>query len=254
MTRNPVGDGENFSAVYWSGMTNAHDDESILSGCAPSKGTGDWDVDIASGTAIVDGDFVDVSAQTETLTDPSSDADLDSGEARVDLITVNSSGTTNTTEGTAASGNKQPVAPDIPSSEVLIAAVFVDGDASSLSGSDIHDYRILSPAPTVSTTDDGSDITLHQVDNSTGSNTVVNVTGAGVMISGIIAGRTLDSVSVTVDGGTTINPTSVSVQDDNVDEFEMADLPTVRFESSLTVSFDTGSGSIPASGQAWVKQ
>lgn len=156
MTRNPVGDGEQFSAVYWSGMVNAIGGEAVVSGCAPSKGTGSWDVDIASGEVKTKPSVPSVSTQTVTLTTPGNDTDLDSGEFRVDLITVDSTGTVNVAEGVAGA---KPIAPDIPTDEVLVAAVLVDGSASSLSSSDIKDYRVLKDISPVRVTDEASSFT-----------------------------------------------------------------------------------------------
>lgn len=142
MTRNPQSDGAFVHAALVNAILNGHDTEGIVSGCTPSVGSGDWDVDVASGTVVSDGE-ASVSAQTASLTAPSNDADLDSGEARADLVTLDSSGTVQVQEGTAASGNKEPVAPDIPNGQVLVAFVFVDGDATSLSSSDVFDYRVI---------------------------------------------------------------------------------------------------------------
>lgn len=155
MTRNPYADGDFTHAPGLSAITNAHDGERIVSGCTPSKGSGDYDVDVASGTVSAGyRNVASVSATTKSLTTPSNDADLDSGEARVDIVHVDSTGTVNVTEGTAASGSKKAIAPDIPSGEVLVAAVFVDADASSLSSSDIYDYRQLGEKEVTTATDE----------------------------------------------------------------------------------------------------
>jgi len=137
MTRNPVEDGENFSAVYWSAITNAVGNEYIDNGCTPTNGTGDLDVDIASGDVYVAGGSASVSSQTVTVSSSGTDD-------RVDIITINSSGSASVTEGTEAA---DPNAPSIPTDEVLVAAVHVRGGSSSLSPSDIKDYRILNPNP-----------------------------------------------------------------------------------------------------------
>jgi hypothetical protein len=134
MTRNPVGDNEPFSAVYWSAILNAHNFEGVLSGLDPSLGTGSWDVDYTSGEAIAGGSQVTPSAGTVTHTA------ADGTNTRVDLITVDSTGTVAVVEGTAAA---DPLAPDIPAGETLIAAVVLPGGASSLSASNIHDYRVI---------------------------------------------------------------------------------------------------------------
>jgi len=137
MTRNPVEDGENFSAVYWSAIVNAVGNEYIDNGCNPSKGTGDFDINIASGDVYVAGGLASVSSQTVTLSSSSSDD-------RVDLVTIDSNGTASVTQGAAAT---DPNAPSIPTDEVLVAAGHVRGSSSSLSSSDILDYRVLEPSP-----------------------------------------------------------------------------------------------------------
>jgi len=138
MTRNPVGDSEQFSATYWSSIYNAHNQEGVLNGLVPSKGSGDFDIDTTSGEAIVQSTKTgSVNAQSPAVTLNTSDSD-----DRVDLVHINSAGTISKTTGTAAT---DPNAPDIPSGEVLLAAVLVEGGASSLSsaGSKIADYRTI---------------------------------------------------------------------------------------------------------------
>lgn len=140
MTRNPITDGETVLAPLWGSMMNAHGAEAILDGVAPSVGTGDWDVDTTSGNVFINGTTASVSSDTTTLTAPASDGDLDSGEFRVDLLTVNDSGTINVAEGVAAA---EPITEGIPTDEAVICAVIVSGDASGLTGADIRDYRTL---------------------------------------------------------------------------------------------------------------
>lgn len=137
MTRNPVADNEQLSAAYFSGLTNALDREAIIDGAAPSAGTGTWDVDIASGRVLVGGTKASVGAQTVTVSDASG---LSSGETRVDLVTVDNTGTASVTAGTGAA---DPVAPDIPADEVLIAVTIVQEGDSSLVADSIKDYRAL---------------------------------------------------------------------------------------------------------------
>ena len=137
--RNPVADQEDFSAVYWSSIHHQAAQEAVVSGCDPSLGSGDFDVDVAAGEVVVADAIDSVSSGTVTL----SAADTTD---RVDIITVQSGGTLNSVEGTpAADADAVPVAPDIPADEVLIAAVLVEADASDLSsaGSDLADYRTM---------------------------------------------------------------------------------------------------------------
>lgn len=141
MTRNFPND----NTTYWAGtpraLLNAHNLEVVVSGCDPSKGTGDWDVDITSGSIIAGSSNgeVTVSSATQDLSDPTSD--MSSGQERIVIVTVNSSGNTNSVEGTAVASN--PTTPDIPSGEVLIASVHVENGDSTLADSDIFDQRVL---------------------------------------------------------------------------------------------------------------
>lgn len=142
MTRNAYDDNTTLWAPALNAQLNASNLELVKSGCDPTKGTGDWDVDVASGTIIAGQSTgeVSVSAQTVALTDPANDADMDSGESRIDLVTVNSSGTASATEGTAASN---PSSPDIPAGEVLVAFVHVENGDGTIADSDLFDPRVL---------------------------------------------------------------------------------------------------------------
>jgi hypothetical protein len=140
MTRNPVQDGDFVLAPLFGSLMNAHQQDAVLNGVAPSVGTGDFDVDTTAGNVVVESDPVTVSSNTATLTAPSNDADLDSGEFRVDLLTVNNAGTVNVSEGNAAN---EPISPPIPTDEVVICAVVVAGDATGLQSADVRDYRSL---------------------------------------------------------------------------------------------------------------
>lgn len=142
MTRNPYDDNTTLWAGELNALANAPALELVKSGCTPSKGSGDWDIDIASGTIIAgqSSGEVSVSSQTVTLTNPDNDSDMDSGESRIDLVSINSSGTGNITEGSAAA---DPASPDIPGGEVLVARIQVaDGD-STAADSDLFDSRVL---------------------------------------------------------------------------------------------------------------
>lgn len=137
MVRNFGSDGSPFSVTKLRTLDNAHASEGIVSGCDATVGTGSWDVDIASGVANVQGARVDVSSTPVTL-------DSSASEDRIDLITVNSSGTVSDTTGTAASTSGEPNAPDIPAGEVLITLVYVRGGSSGLQSGDIlNEYRVI---------------------------------------------------------------------------------------------------------------
>lgn len=144
MTVNPWGAGEPLPVSLIRAIANAPGGYGVISGCGLTKGTGDWAVDVASGTALVNDSTVAVSSGTETLTDPASDADLDSGEFRVDLLSVDSGATVSVTEGTAGA---KPTEEDIPAGETLLGYVLVSGDASALTSGDIYSWGIPVTAP-----------------------------------------------------------------------------------------------------------
>lgn len=133
MTRNPVGDNEAFSAVYWSAITNAHNLEAVKEGCVPSKGTGSYQVNISEGIVTVNGRDYPVDAHSVSV-------GASAANPRVDLITLGTDALATVTAGTPAA---DPVAPAIPEGEVVIAVVFVPGGASSITAADIHDYRVI---------------------------------------------------------------------------------------------------------------
>lgn len=134
MTVNRVGDNEEFSATHWSSILNGVGLEYILSGCTPTKGTGNFDVDVAAGSVLIAGSSpVTFAGDTVTLTTP------DPTNPRVDLVTIDTGGVLDSVDGTPAS---DPEAPDIPANEVVIAVVEVAAGASSIVAGDIHDYRV----------------------------------------------------------------------------------------------------------------
>lgn len=139
MTRNVISENETAWAAQQNSQWNRDADEGVVSGCAVTKGTGDWDADIASGEIWLTGRGADVSAQTEDLNDPTSD--MSSGEERLVIVTVDSDGNSNSVEGTAVGSN--PVSPDIPADEVILATIHVENGDSTLADSDIFDSRSL---------------------------------------------------------------------------------------------------------------
>lgn len=217
MTRNPVGDSETFSATYWSSILNAHAVESVISGCNPSKGSGDFDVDIAAGEVVVGGTQVSVSSGTVTL------STSDSND-RVDLVHVNSSGTLSKTEGTAAT---DPTAPDIPSDEVLLATVLVEGGASSLSsaGSKIADYRTIyvggKAAKTVSSNITTADEEIIGVDTQS-ARTITLATadaylGKEIVIFDEHGNASSNNITIDTEGSEKIEPSDVASKTITVD-------------------------------------
>lgn len=217
MTRNPVGDNEAFSAAFWSAMVNAAAFEGVKSGCAPTVGTGNWDVDVASGETHHGTATNDVTFAGDTATLSAAHATLN----RVDLVTITSAGAINGVEGTAAA---DPIAPDIPSGHVLICAVFLQAAASSISASDIHDYRAIVPFDAYPWT--AADLAA----NSVGSSEIAT----GAVTTDEIANGTITNTDIV----STLNA-------DTVDNEHAADLKSPAVSHTFHTGFflnDTGTG------------
>lgn len=119
-------------------VMNAANNGGIISGGSVSKGSGDWDIDVTAGEALVDGiGQVPINAGTVTITDSSA---LASGESRITLLTVQTDGTLNSVDGSAATN---PDSPDIPADEVLLGFVVVADTDSTLADSDINDLPAM---------------------------------------------------------------------------------------------------------------
>lgn len=135
MSENPFTDGQQFSAARLNSMYNAHQNEGVLNGCDGSTSANNFDVDISGGQIIIGDDIIDVAATTvsHSTSDP---------EDRIDLITADSTGTVSITQGNPAATAGQPVAPDIPTNEILLVLVYVrGGSAEILTGDIFNDYK-----------------------------------------------------------------------------------------------------------------
>lgn len=105
----------------------------IVSGCAPSKGSSAFEIDISSGT-MAQGNTPTYSVPSQTVT-VDSESTLD---RRYDLITVDNGGTVSITKGTIESA-----APPMPAAEALIAVVKIMNGASDIASGDIKDCRVF---------------------------------------------------------------------------------------------------------------
>jgi len=136
MSENPFTDGQQFSAARLNSMYNAHQNEGVLSGLGASTSTNAFDVDVASGNVFLNGTNVSVGATTVSHSTPDP-------EDRIDLLSVDSTGTVNITQGSPAATSGQPVAPDIPTDEILISLVYVRaGSSEILTGDIFNDYQV----------------------------------------------------------------------------------------------------------------
>ncbi len=120
-------------ALHFDVLKAAYNLNGILEGCAISDGSTGLEVDIAVGCVIIDGVAKTVAAQTVTL------AAAHATLPRLDLITINTSGTLVATTGTPLA---VPVYDPIPSSQVVVGTVLVAATATALTDDDINNTQI----------------------------------------------------------------------------------------------------------------
>jgi len=112
--------------------------DGVVSGCAvTAQGSPDMTVAVAAGVVKIGTTVVAVTSGNVTI------GTADSTNPRIDLITVNNSGTKACTAGTAAA---QPVDPAIPANSVVLAAVYVPANDTTIATSQITDKRVLLPS------------------------------------------------------------------------------------------------------------
>jgi len=137
MSENPFTDGQQFSAARLNSMYNAHQNNGVLSGLSASTSVNAFDVDISSGEAVLNGGVL--TPASATVSHATSDP-----EDRIDLITVDATETISVTQGNPAATSGQPIAPDIPTDELLLALVYVRGGSSEILTGDIfNDYKVI---------------------------------------------------------------------------------------------------------------
>ena len=112
-----------------------HARDGVLFGCAvTAQGTPDMTVAVAVGRVTVAGVGAAVTAGNVTITA------ADATNPRFDLIVSNSSGTLSATAGTAAAN---PVFPAIPATSVVLAAVYVPANDTTIAANQITDKRLF---------------------------------------------------------------------------------------------------------------
>ncbi|MEA3484020.1 MAG: hypothetical protein U9R65_18940, partial [Pseudomonadota bacterium] len=114
-------------------LTAAFQGEGVVAGCAVTSNS-NMTLAVASGVVAVDGARATVTGANVTV------GTADTSNARIDLVTVNSSGTLAVTAGTAAA---VPQLPDIPSTSVVLAAVYIPVDDTVLATNQITDKRVF---------------------------------------------------------------------------------------------------------------
>jgi hypothetical protein len=114
-------------------LTAAFQGEGVVAGCAVTSNS-NMTVAIAAGIVAVNGVRASVTGANSTI------GTADTTNPRIDLITVNSSGTIATTAGTAAA---VPLLPSIPSTSVVLAMIYVPVDDTVIATNQITDKRVF---------------------------------------------------------------------------------------------------------------
>jgi hypothetical protein len=113
----------------------------VQSGCAvTAQGTPDQTVSVAAGVVRIGGRQVTVASGNVSLTA------ADATNPRVDLITVDTTGTKAALAGTASA---DPVYPALPAGKVILAQVFRAANDNTIQTADITDKRVLVDRPGV---------------------------------------------------------------------------------------------------------
>lgn len=116
--------GAEVQALFREAMANG---SAIMSGCSPSAGANALEVDVASGSAEVDGSSYSIGSTTITL------ASRDTYD-RYDLVVIDGTGSV-----TSITGSTELTAPDLPTGNALLAVVKVPSSGSIT----VNDSRIL---------------------------------------------------------------------------------------------------------------
>lgn len=120
-------------------LVRGYEGTGVISGCAvTAQGSPDMTVAVAAGTAAVAEKLVTVTAGNVTITA------ADATNPRIDLITADASGTKAAVAGTAAAN---PVAPALPASRAVLAAVYVSAGDTAIDANQIIDKRVRSAQP-----------------------------------------------------------------------------------------------------------
>ena len=108
----------------------------VLSGLEVTENsTPDMNVIVGSGSAIVNGTLVTKSTSTTVAITAADDTN-----PRITIITLNDSGNITATDGTPAAN---PVPPDLPANNILLALIWVPAGATAIYNSNIYDRRLM---------------------------------------------------------------------------------------------------------------
>jgi uncharacterized Zn-binding protein involved in type VI secretion len=182
-------------------LVAAYQGEGVVSGCAvTAQGSPNLTVAVASGVVAVNGVRASVTGTTVTITT------AHGSNPRIDLITVNSSGTLAATAGTAAS---VPLLPSIPSTSVALAAIYVPASDTTIATNQIIDKRVFlnnAAAPGLADNDIvvqmGTDADIGMVLRSTSLSAATALAGVlvGTPVTPAVAANSLIISNITANG------------------------------------------------------
>ncbi len=140
-----INDGDGLEDGYFNGNLNHQMDifkyqfgDCVLDGLELTEnGTPDLDVDVSAGTYLIGGYRYTKSSSTITFTN------ADGSNPRIDLVSINASGTITITAGTPVATN--PVAPAIPSNNCPLAFVWRETSDNTIDEINIQHYRTTIP-------------------------------------------------------------------------------------------------------------
>ena len=113
-----------------------HQRTGVLSGCAVTESSpAAQTIDVAVGEVVETGEQITVSVQADVAVSAA-----DGSNPRIDLVSVNASGTVVVTAGTAAA---QPVMPAVPATSVPLATLYVAASDNTHADNQINDKRVF---------------------------------------------------------------------------------------------------------------
>ena len=113
-----------------------HQRTGVISGCAVTESSpAAQTVDVALGEVVETGEQISVSVQADVAVSAA-----DGTNPRIDLISINSSGTVVVTAGTPAA---QPVLPAVPATSIPLATLYVAKDDNTHADNQINDKRVF---------------------------------------------------------------------------------------------------------------
>lgn len=241
MSQFEVGIAEGVHALDYNQRAWYDEGYAVVSGCAPSDGSGDLEVDIASGSIYFGGSEVSVASQTVTLTAGQTDP-------RKDTIWLDSNGNAQVTNGTpaaplprgAARADTYQPAPPMPGTtpSVVVAVVWVPSGAGDIGSADIQDRRS-------DATSRAHDMTVARLDVNPLASGQITATGgsdpaADVTVPGVTTDETLVLEVLTAPAS---SPSWSADYGFNVDLSHQYDASDGEVDAQVVVTWDVDPGS-----------